>query len=242
MSAPGPSCRRSFSPLGRWLLVPAAQTQQALRRCFARWGLPRAVRVDNGAPWGSCGHDLPTDLALWLIGLGVEVIWNDPHSPQQNGVVERSQGTGKRWADPGSCDSAGELQAAADEMDRLQRQEHPAAALGGLSRMEAHPGLAHSGRAYSEEREEASWDHGRALLHLAGYCVPRRVGVNGDVWLYHRPRYVGVAHRGKEVFVMLDPHRREWAFADKDGRQLRCQPADELSAQRIRSLDVNSRD
>ena len=39
-------------------------------------------------------------LALWLIGLGIEVIWNPPRCPQANGVVERSQGTGKRWAEP----------------------------------------------------------------------------------------------------------------------------------------------
>jgi hypothetical protein len=43
-----------------------------LRRAFADWGRPERFRVDNGVPWGSWG-DLPTDLALWLIGLGVGV-------------------------------------------------------------------------------------------------------------------------------------------------------------------------
>src|SRR5271157_1101411 len=31
--------------------------------------MPARIRVDNGTPWGSAG-DLPTDLALWLFGLG----------------------------------------------------------------------------------------------------------------------------------------------------------------------------
>ena len=60
-------CRPRFSPLGRWNGVPAAFTQQRLRAAFARRGLPRALRVDDGTPWGSAG-DLPTDLALWPSG------------------------------------------------------------------------------------------------------------------------------------------------------------------------------
>jgi hypothetical protein len=43
------------------------------RQVFVRWGLPDRVRVDNGYPWGT-PRDLPSELALWLIGLGVEPI------------------------------------------------------------------------------------------------------------------------------------------------------------------------
>jgi hypothetical protein len=46
--------------------------QAELRRQFRRWGLPNALRVDNGNPWGDWS-DLPTALALWLIGLGLDV-------------------------------------------------------------------------------------------------------------------------------------------------------------------------
>ena len=84
------------------------ETQAQLRLAFGRWGRPERIRVDNGAPWGSSG-DLPTDLALWLIGLGIEMIWNTPRRPQENGVVERSQGTAKRWAEPRACATAEEL-------------------------------------------------------------------------------------------------------------------------------------
>ena len=220
--------------------MPAAETQRSLRRCFARWGLPSALRVDNGAPWGSSGQDLPTDLALWLIGAGVDVRWNPPRRPQDNGKVERSQGTGKRWADPSACDTAEELQASVDEMDEVQRGEYPA--VGGETRQRAYPGLAHSGRAYDEAGEEAAWDHRRALDHLSGYAVRRRVDCNGKVSLYHRPHYVGSAHRSKDVFVMLDPIRVAWVFADADGRELRTQPAEELSARSICGLAVTRRD
>jgi hypothetical protein len=220
------------------LRVPPTATQTELRRAFGRWGRPAAVRVDNGGPWGSAG-DLPPDLALWLLGLGLAVHWNDPHTPEQNGVVERSQGTGKRWAEPEQCDTPAELQRRLDEMDAIQREVYPS--IDGRSRLAAFPGLAHSGRAYSRAWERDHWDAQRVLEHLAGYAVPRKVSKTGDVWLYHRARYVGCVHRGKTVFVMVDPIRAEWVFVDEQGRQLRTQPAPELQAGRIVSLTVTNR-
>jgi hypothetical protein len=238
MNAVALSCGQRFFPHGRWLQVPVAEVQAALRRAFARWGRPAAIRVDNGGPWGSAG-DLPPDLALWLLGLGIDVYWNDPHRPQQNGVVERSQGTGKRWAEPHRCATVAELQQRLEEMDVIQREVYPS--IDGQSRTAAFPDLRHSGRRYSQAWERAHWDHRRVLEHLAKYAVPRKVDKNGDVSLYHRPHYVGCMHRGKEIYVMVDPERVEWVFVDAKGQQLRSQPAEELQAGRIRGLTVTNR-
>ena len=71
---------------------------------------------------------------MWLLGLGIDLHWNDPHTPQQNGVVERSQGTGKRWAEPGQCANVEELRQHLQEMDTIQREEYPSIA--GRSRVE----------------------------------------------------------------------------------------------------------
>jgi Mu transposase-like protein len=200
--------------------------------------MPRRVRVDNGAPWGSKG-DLPTDLALWLIGLGVEVIWNPPRRPQDNGVIERSQGTGKRWAEPHACRDAADLQRRVDEMDRIQREAYPA--VRGASRAAAHPGLAHSGRAYDPAAEASGWDAGRVAGHLAGYAVPRRVDRGGAVSLYNRNRYVNTALAGRMVYVTLDPEEMEWVFAGRDGACYRRQKAEELAAERVMRLEVTNR-
>jgi hypothetical protein len=216
--------------------VPAAATQDQLRLAFCRWGLPRAIRVDNGTPWGSAG-DFPTDLALWLIGLGVEMIWNPPRCPQANGVVERSQGTGKRWAEPATCVDAAELQRRVDEQDGIQREVYPS--IGGRSRLEAYPGLRHSGRGYRIEGEPRAWDLARVIEHLAGYVVVRRVDRHGSFSLYNKSRYVGRVLRGREVYVSLDPIAVEWVYADGDGVCYHRQKAEELSAERVRDLAVS---
>ena len=121
--------------------------------------------MDNGKPWGSWS-DLPPALALWLIGLGVDVIGNDPRCPQQNGVVERSQGTAKGWAEPHACRTPAELQSRLDEDDRLQRERYPQ--VRGQSRWQLFPGLAHSGRVYAAADEQRLWDVVRVREHLAG--------------------------------------------------------------------------
>jgi hypothetical protein len=197
------------------------------------------VRVDNGSPWGSPRGDLPSELALWLIGLGIDVIWNEARKPQQNGVVERSQGTGKRWAEPGSCANATELQSRIDVMDKIQRDEYPA--INRKSRREAFPGLAHSGRPYRDEDEPLMWSLELALNHLGGYTVAREVTANGSISLGNRSRYVNAKLKGTRAFVTLDPVSVEWVVADKAGVCHNRIRADELTAERIIGLDVNHR-
>lgn len=174
-----------------------------------------------------------------MIGLGIDMLWNDPCCPQQNGSVERSQGTAKRWAEPHTCHDAPELQARLDADDILQRERYPLAK--GLSRWELFPGLAHSGKVYQEAEEGRAWDLERVCNHLAEYAVPRRVSRQGKVSVYNRDLYVGVIHAGKQVCVQFDPDQRHWLISDNAGRQLRTQPAPEISEESIRDLRMMRR-
>ena len=142
-----------------------ATVQQALRRQFGRWGLPTCLRLDNGQPWGS-SQDLPSLFALWVVGLGVDWPWNDPHGPQQNPKIERSHGTGQGWAEPQTCRSVAELQARLDEADRRQREAYVTPA--GASRWQLFPDLRHSGRRYAAAGEARTWSLARVEEHLAG--------------------------------------------------------------------------
>lgn len=196
------------------------------------------MRVDNGTPWGSKG-DLPTDLALWLVGLGVAVYYNPARRPQDNGVVERMQGVAKAWCEPHTCASAAELQERLERMDHIQRAEYPSCQ--GQSRLAAHPTLAHSGQPYSQTWERQHWCWQTALEYLAGYAVPRRVSRKGMLSIYDRTYYVGAQHGGQVVWVSFDPVAREWVGADEQDRQLRRWPAPELCRARIVGLRVSHR-
>jgi transposase InsO family protein len=222
----------------RWEQVSRHAIQTQFREAFCRWGLPERLRSDNGYPWGSAG-DFPSELALWLIGLGVEMIWIPPGCPQQNGVVERAQGTGQKWAEPETCRNAAELQRRCDEMDRRQRERYPYHE--GRSRWEVYPELRHSGRVYSRRWEQRHWDLSRVLDVVSQQVVKRHVDASGSVSLYHRTRYVGKPQIGKYVYVCLDPTGPTWVFADERGTEVRTHPAEELTAEHIRSLSVSRR-
>jgi transposase len=222
----------------RWEQVQRQAIQDGLRQVFARWGLPQRLRVDNGYPWGSTG-EFPPELALWLIGLGIEVVWIPPGCPQQNGVVERAQGIGQDWAEPQTCRDVAELQQRCDRLDQWQRERYPYR--DGRSRWEVYPALRHAGRRYQRRQERSRWDVTKVWAVVSQQVVQRRVDCTGSVSLYHHHRYIGKPHIGRVVYVSLDPTGPTWVFADEAGTELRTHAADELTAERICNLTVTGR-
>jgi transposase InsO family protein len=70
-----------------------ATVQACLQATFRRYGLPDALFVDNGGPWGGASEDAGgtrfTKLTIWLLKLGVEVLHSRPYHPQSRGKNER---------------------------------------------------------------------------------------------------------------------------------------------------------
>jgi transposase InsO family protein len=71
-----------------------ANTRTAMETCFREYGLPDAIRMDNGGPFVS-SQSLAglSRLGVWLIKLGIERIRTRPASPQDNGLHERMHRT-----------------------------------------------------------------------------------------------------------------------------------------------------
>jgi hypothetical protein len=208
------------------------------RRTFTRWGLPERVRVDNGHPWGSAG-DLPTALALWLIGLGVGVIWNPPRQPWCNPKVERCNGVTQQWAEPRACADHATLERRLDWAACVQRQEYPS--IRGRPRLEAYPQLLYAQRPYRVEDEPRLWDLSRVDAFLAEGAWYRRADRYGLISLYNRGRCLGRAHRGREVAIRFDREGRHWVASDLEGTVLVRWIAGELSRERIMNLEVGHR-
>lgn len=60
-----------------------------LTDAFRRYGLPAAMLMDNGPPWGAGYQHAFTALGLWLIRLGIRVVHGRPYHPQTQGKDER---------------------------------------------------------------------------------------------------------------------------------------------------------
>jgi hypothetical protein len=215
--------------------VPAEQVQEQFRLWFTQWGLPEVVRLDNGCPWGGW-YDLPTTFELWLTGVPVKVHFNPARTPQDNGVIERFNGLGQRWAEVEKCLSAAELQDRLNEVDTIQREYMPS--IQGKSRMQAYEAVKHSGRAYSQRWEEDNWSIEKAEEALEMRVAKRKVGTQGRISLYYRQVHVGQRLHGAEVQVQYDRGSKMWVISDAAGKAVRTVPAVEVNSGRIMTLTM----
>lgn len=67
--------------------------QPVFERIFAEFGIPRAIRTDNGIPFASRGLGGLSRLAVWWLRLGIHVERTAPGRPDQNGRHERMHKT-----------------------------------------------------------------------------------------------------------------------------------------------------
>lgn len=119
----------------RGMLHPTyVDTRSTLERCFREYGLPDALRSDNGEPFVSTPSLAGLSrLGVWLIKLGVEQIRTRPGSPQDNAVHERMHRTLKEET---AIPPAGNLTAQQRRFNAFRREyneERPHRALEGLT-------------------------------------------------------------------------------------------------------------
>ena len=72
------------------------QTKPRFERAFRSYGLPQAIRTDNGSPFASTGLGGLSRLSVWLIQLGIKPERILSGCPEQNGRHERMHKTLKK--------------------------------------------------------------------------------------------------------------------------------------------------
>jgi putative transposase len=122
---------------GRYLLLCGGlshPTHEEVKPCFEEafkeYGLPQAIRTDNGAPFASVGLGGLTELSVWFIKLGIRPERIEPGHPEQNGRHERMHRSLKEaTANPPQRDIK-EQQKVFDEFAQEYNNERPHEALG----------------------------------------------------------------------------------------------------------------
>jgi putative transposase len=100
-------------------------------RAFKDFGLPRAIRTDNGIPF-SCPNALYglSRLSVWWLRLGIDIERIKPGHPEQNGRHERMHLTLKTEATKPASANFLQQQARFDDFIERFNQERPHQALG----------------------------------------------------------------------------------------------------------------
>ena len=227
----------AFSPSGNFEAVPATTVQQAMRQWFERWGRPQQIQFDHGQPW-ACGNcDLPSLFELWLVGLGITVVWSRPRYPQDNGKVERSHRTLQAWSAPSYCRTLQQLQQSLDRAIYLQRQLYPQP--DGLTRWQKFPTLAQPYRPYRMAQEPQLWSLQRVYHYLEHRQWRRKVDSSGRISLYNRNYPVSRAYAKQQVWVHFEANSAEWVMLDASGQEVGRSIATEINPTTICQLQLH---
>src|SRR5215207_6353515 len=110
-----------------------AGVRPVFERAFREFGLPRAIRTDNGVPFANTGLHGLTQLSVWWLRLGIQHQRIRPASPQENGAHERMHRTLKAETTRPPAHDLRQQQRAFHAFQRTYNTERPHSALEGAT-------------------------------------------------------------------------------------------------------------
>ena len=109
----------------------STSARPVFERAFREYGLPLAIRTDNGVPFANIGLHGLAHLNVWWLRLGIQHQRIRPASPQENGAHERMHRTLKAATTRPPAADLTRQQRAFTTFRREYNDERPHAALGG---------------------------------------------------------------------------------------------------------------
>ena len=194
--------------------------------------------MDNGSPWGTQSN-LPSALGLWLVGLGIGLIYSRPARSTDNAVVERSHGVLAAWVAAITCADFAECQQRLEWAVTTQRERYRFC--GNQTRLEAYPLLQTNLRNYGPEEDSRLWSLDRVRRYLAKFRFQRKVGKYGQVTLFANTYSVGRAYARPYILIHFDELTDQWVITDESGQDIRRHPAKELTYAQISQLILAKR-
>lgn len=147
-------------------------------RAFREYGLPLAIRTDNGVPFATTGIHGLSQINVWWMRLGIQHQRIHPGRAQQNGAHERMHRTLKRAAIRPPRANAAAQQRAFDAFRREYNTERPHEYLGGET-PSAH--YATSPRAYPKQLPAQDYP---------GHFLVKKITTGGTFRVQHRLLFI----------------------------------------------------
>jgi transposase InsO family protein len=182
---------------------------------FREYGLPQAIRSDNGSPFASTGPGGLTKLSVWWVKLGIRHERIEPGQPQQNGRHERMHRTLKAETALPPRTSMRAQQRAFDLFRKIYNEERPHEALGGKSPADLYRA---SQRCFPESEPRMDYPFEKDVVRVDehGRCKWGRRTIHLGVALAGEPvLFQPIDERCWEVFFgpvllgVVDPHDSE---------------------------------
>lgn len=164
-------------------------TFNIFERVFKEYGLPTAIRTDNGVPFSHPQAMFGlSHLSVWWLRLGIKLERITPGCPEQNGRHERMHKTLKSWMGKGKSNIFTQ-QECFDKFIAEYNDERPHESLGMKTPKEVH---IKSTREYKNTAEPVEYPNCETTL---------RVTASGDMYLNRKRIYVSRAFEGQILGV-----------------------------------------
>lgn len=183
-------CCRIVSPTDRGV-------RPWFERTFREYGLPRALRTDNGPPFATPGPAQLSQLAVWWLKLGIQLDRIDPGHPEQNGRHERFHLTLQEEATIPPAGTPRQQQARFDRLRQEFNTIRPHEALGQQPPSRVHVA---SSRPFPTRLEDPWYDATHEV---------RRVRHNGEIKWRGDLVFISAAIR-REVIGITETERGDW--------------------------------
>ena len=166
------------------------EVERVFDSAFQEFGLPGAIRSDNGPPFASTGAGGLTRLSVWWIQLGIRLERIAPGKPQQNGRHERMHLTLLQEAlDPPAANPQAQ-QRAFDLWRRTYNEERP------------HEAIAMKRPSQLYERSSTSYPRPLKRPDYSDFTRTERVDKTGHIRWQHRNKvFISMALAHEEVAI-----------------------------------------
>ncbi len=200
----------------------AADHQLALRRSFMRCGLPERLAVDHDSVYyDRSPSPFPTRLHLWLIALGVDLVFGRFRQATDQATVERTHQT---MTQQGLCGEqfthSGRLQPHLDATVDFVNTHLPCRTLGHQPPVVACPEALRVQRLYRPEYEAEWLQMQRVYAYLAQGHWFRRVSANGWICLGEQRYKVGKVWAKHQVEITFDPASQQLIVKAESGIEI----------------------
>lgn len=179
--------------------VKEAGAFAVFERAFKDYGLPKAIRTDNGVPFAS-PHALfgLSRLSVWWLRLGISIERIKPGHPEQNGRHERMHLTLKKEATKPASFNFLQQQGRFDEFIEVYNNDRPHQGLGGM-----YPGELYTPSAreffYPDVPEYPFHDRTIKVTQCGRVCIGRRKINLSTVFA---GQYVGVREVADRIWLV----------------------------------------
>ena len=218
-----------------------APTQSIFESAFREYGLPQAIRTDNGSPFASKAVGGLSRLSMWWVKLGIVPERIEPGHPEQNGRHERMHLTLKKETASPPMSSPRSQQQRFDGFRQEYNTQRPHEALEQRTPADVYQG---SPRAYPSRLPEPEYGEGVEIrvvrhngeikwsgqrMYICEVLAGENIGlepVSDGYWLvnfYRMPLGV-LDDRRRKVWNLATAVRKGWVTAAALPSPFRCAP------------------